>query len=429
MILRRLTEHPDAPRWNHAAGDRLDEEDRAAVGAFGEALEGGRGVRAPGEPPPVVLARLAPWLGDRAWEELPTTSREDLVLRVEQLLPPDADLTRLIVYRTAGTTGHATLVPHHPRAAACYLPLVAHALARHGVRLAPTHDTVACINVGAQARTVTYPCLLSAWNGAGFAKINLRETEWPRPGSARRWLPDMAPALLTGDPISFAELARQDVPVRPAAMLTTAVALSEAVRARLAERFGCPVVDWYSLTETGPLAYRCVGGAGFHVLPHDVHVEVVGPDGRAVPPGERGEVTVSGGRNPYLPLRRYRTGDWARLAFEPCACGDPMPRLLELEGRAPVLFRAADGGLVNPVDLARVMREHPLVQHELEQRPDRSLRLRHRVLPGERLAADRLRAELAALLGPLPIELVEDPTLGERGEKVLPWKGLALLEE
>ncbi len=459
-LLRRMTEHPDAPRWNHAAGDRLDAADLAAVHTFADALAAGRGPRAHGVVPDRVLARLAGLrvaepLDLSDWSRVPTTSREDLVLHPERWIPADADLARLIVYRTAGTTGHATLVPHHPRAAAAYQPLVAYALARHGAPFAPTPDAVACVNVGAQARTVTYPCTLAAWNGAGFAKINLSAAEWPREGAAARWLADMAPPLLTGDPLSFAELHRQEIPVRPVALLTTAVALAESVRRRLAARFGCPVIDWYSLTETGPIGYRCprtdagepgeaeagrTGRAGreraapadhpgFHVLPHDLHVEVLRADGTVADPGERGEITVSGGRNPFWPLVRYRTGDWGRLTYDPCPCGDPMPRILDLEGRAPVLFRAFDGRLVNPVDLARVLREHPLVQHELLQRPDRSLVLTVRALHGAALDEERLRAELAALLGPLPLALVHDPTLGDRGGKVLPWKGLALLEE
>ncbi len=36
------------------------------------------------------------------------------------------------------------------------------------------------------------------------------------------------------------------------------------------------------------------------LLAQDVYVEI---------PGERGEITLTGGRSPYLPLLRYRTSD------------------------------------------------------------------------------------------------------------------------
>ena len=35
----------------------------------------------------------------------------------------DAALDRMVIYRTAGTTGHPITVPHHPVAIRCYEPL------------------------------------------------------------------------------------------------------------------------------------------------------------------------------------------------------------------------------------------------------------------------------------------------------------------
>src|SRR5262249_33204979 len=163
-----------------------------------------------------------------------------------------------------------------------------------------------------------------------------RQTEWPREGSQRRYFEAFAPRLLTGDAISFAEMLRMDLPARPAALVTTSVAMSPALKARLASAYEAPVIDWYSLVETGPIGYGCPKGNGFHVLPHDVHVEAVNPDGAPCAPGERGEIAVTGGRNPLFPLLRYRTGDFGRIAYDVCPCGDGMPRLLDLEGRAPV---------------------------------------------------------------------------------------------
>ena len=181
------------------------------------------------------------------------------------------------------------------------------------------------------------------------------------------------------------------LPLRPRAMISTAVAMSAGLRDRLAAHFGCPVIDWYSLTETGPIGYACPRGPGYHVLPADLHVEAIDDQGIPVAPGQRGEITVTGGRNPYLPLLRYRTGDWGRLELAACACGDTSPRILDLEGREPVLFRAAGGELVNPVDLSRVLRAFPFVQHELRQRADRSCELVYRPVAGARLHLRRGR--------------------------------------
>jgi phenylacetate-CoA ligase len=55
---------------------------------------------------------------ERDWAYVPTMSRADLAKRLVDVTPTDADLERLIVYDTTGTTGHAVHVPHHPQALA-----------------------------------------------------------------------------------------------------------------------------------------------------------------------------------------------------------------------------------------------------------------------------------------------------------------------
>jgi phenylacetate-CoA ligase len=446
--LDRLRQHRQAPRWRHQAGDWLQRQDLAALEVYRRQLGAERGRRQADAPSQRILRWLqemwpkVPALRQRIpaqldpaehWSRLPTFGREDISRHPESLVPEDAELEQMIVYRTAGTTGHALLVPHHPRAAACYQPLIEHALARHGVAFEPQAGTVACFLVGAQVRTVTYPTVLAAWRGAGFAKLNLLPAEWQHPEDPHGYFASLQPTILTGDPISFAEMVRLRIPARPRAMISTAVAMSHGLKRRLSAHYGCPVIDWYSLTETGPIGYACPLGEGYHLLPHDLHVEVLERDGQPAPTGQRGEITVSGGRNPYLPLLRYRTGDWGRLDLEPCACGDPMPRLLDLEGRPPVLFRAADGSLVNPVDVSRVLRELPLVQHELHQGRDLSCTLVARPADGAgaRLP-DQLARALRGLLGDVPISVRLDPGLGNRPDddaKPIPYRSELLLED
>ena len=439
--IERIASHPCAPRWNRIAGDRMERDDLRAVEDFRDALARERSsagseapdrlrawVRERGAQVPVFRAQVRdPSTIDRAWSSLPTTSREDLATRPEVLVPDDAALDRMIVYRTAGTTGHALLVPHDARATACYLPLLELALARWGLDAHIGGDDVAML-VGAQARTVTYATALSAWSQAGFAKLNLARDQWPREDAPARFFSELAPALLTGDPVAFSELMGRGVTTRPRALVTTAVAMSDVLRARLVAHFSAPVIDWYSLTETGPIGYACrLQGGAYHVVSHDLFVEAIDARGAPVAEGKRGELAVTGGRNPFLPLLRYRTGDWGRLDFSPCACGDPMPRILQLEGRAPVLFRSAGGVDVNPVDISGVLRAYPIVQHELVQRADLSCELALRVL--ESFDLTDLERELRVLLGDLRLVISHDPNLGDRTGKVSPYRSELPLEE
>jgi phenylacetate-CoA ligase len=235
---------------------------------------------------------------------------------------------------------------------------------------------------------------------------------------------------LSGDPISFAEMMRLDLPSSPSALLTTSVAMSPTLKQRLSEKYKAPVIDWYSMVETGPIGYACPHGFGYHLLPHDIHLEVLQADGTPCAAGQRGEITVTGGRNVFAPLLRYRTGDFGRVDYDPCPCGDPMPRLMELEGRAPVLIRSSDGTPVSTVDLSRLLREHPLLLHEFVQHADRSCELVARALPDAMPDAGKMESDLRRVLGSVPLTIRFDPTLGDRQDgKALAYRSELMVED
>lgn len=411
--LHRIVEHPDAPRWNGACGDRLVKADLRELDGVRAALSEGREARRGGAPPPAILAAVAAAIPrvdrfrrtvprgldlSKDWADVPTTSREDLAFSIHELIPDDADSGRMVVHPTSGTTGHAVFVPHHPVAGSAYLALFEVALAAHGVKLAPRDSDVGTVQVHSQAFTLTYATVHAAWGNSGYAKVNLNPAEWRGPDSRGRWLEAMAPLTFTGNPSAYAELLALRPGIRPKAFFSTAFAMAPALAKKVAAAFGAPVIDLYSSIETGPVAYTCREG-DFHVLPHDLHVEVVDASGKPSPAGKPGEICVSGGRNPYLPLLRYRTGDRARLETKPCACGDPMPRLLAFEGRAPVVLRAADGGPVATVDVSRALRDFAIAQHALVQHADGAVALDLRPLPGWTLDLRRVESALRRVFG------------------------------
>src|SRR5207302_3545133 len=123
----------------------------------------------------------------------PTTSRADLALAPWAFVPDGEPLDRLVIYRTAGTTGHPISVPHTPLAIRCYEPLLELALSLHGKSAPFGPGPAGCFLVGAQIRTYTYAAVLHSWGGCGFAKLNIRPTEWPRERSPHRYFEDLAP--------------------------------------------------------------------------------------------------------------------------------------------------------------------------------------------------------------------------------------------
>lgn len=99
---------------------------------------------------------------------------------------------------------------------------------------------------------------------------------------------------------------------------------SEAVRTRIAERFGIWPRDNYGLGEFyGPgVAGECEVGGGLHVLSDAFITEVLDPEtGEATPEGEMGELVLTGLHKEAFPLLRYRTGDRVMALPQACPCG------------------------------------------------------------------------------------------------------------
>jgi phenylacetate-CoA ligase len=383
LRLKGLREHPHAPRYNMACGDRLDRQAVDRVALFERQLFAAPLGRHGVEPPAWAVdfaarsLREVPIYRRRGgtpsnFESIPPVDRSDIAREPWSFVPDHEDLSKLIVYYTSGTHGRPMDVLAHPEFAAKRLPLFRAALAKHGVTL-DGGNRVSIVFVCSQLSTITYASVSTYLGEAGHVKINLNPDDWRDLDDRAKFIEACDPEIFSGDPLSLLDLAALQVNVRPKALVSSAMAMMPGARAFLEERFGCPVVDLYSTCESGPIAVAV--GERFLVLPHDLYVEVIDRDGRRCREGERGEIALTGGRNPYLPLLRYRTGDWAAMTFEGGVAG-----LRDFEGRDPVVFRAVDGRAINNIDVTTVMRPFALSQFAVKQRGDGSLLLRLRDL-------------------------------------------------
>jgi phenylacetate-CoA ligase len=384
-LCRFMGEHPHAPRWNTQCGDRLQEADLEFVRDYALTLEKRAGFDE--HPPDSIIEwcrALVPRSGffrqrisspdiARDWQKIVPMTRMDMQSKLELIIPLDADLSRLVINPTSGTTGHPIPAPNHPAAVGCYDPLIQYSLRMNGLSESCYGPRVAAIQVCAQKKTITYHTVHSYMDGAGFAKVNLHD--W-RGQSPSLYMNAMQPVFLSGDPYSFLEYINTGIEYRPHALLTTALTLERHLRNKLEEYFRCPVVDMYSLNETGPIAYSCPHDPQkFHILPHDIFVEILDECGAPLPAGEHGRIAVTGGRNPYLPLLRYLTGDRASMQYGICSCGETSPALTNLEGRSLVIFRKLDGSAVNAVDISGIVRNFPVYFFRFVQSPDYSCEL------------------------------------------------------
>lgn len=421
-MLTRMTEHPAAPAYRNRSGNRLLADDLPGLAAFeAETLAAPIGWR-PGTPPDWIAPFLAETYAKvphfrargvppRDLAEVATTSRGDLAHDIAAFVPDDVPVDRLINFRTTGTTGQPLLIASHPVVAARYLAFHKRALARFGVTLRAGAGDVGVVLLGHQKRCFTYVSVTPTMGEAGLAKINLHPDDWRDPDDRARYLDDLDPEVIAGDPISFASLLALPVSIRPRALLSVAMMLTDGLRDRLEARFGCPVLDLYSMNEVGPIAVDDRAAGGRVLLQPDLYVEIVDAAGRALPPGERGEVCVTGGFNFCLPLVRYRTGDTARLAM-----AGEVPMLADFSGRRAIRFRTADGAWVNNIDVSHALAGLSAAQFALHQAADGAVVL---ALSPEALDdAPVAVAALTRLLGDVPIRV--EPIASD--DKVLQYR-------
>lgn len=130
------------------------------------------------------------------------------------------------------------------------------------------------------------------------------------------------------------------------AVMATAGTLYEDMRREIEGYFRAPVFNRYGAREVGDIACECAAHEGLHVNPLTHYVELIKPDGSLAGPGETGDVVVTLLTNYAMPLIRYRIGDVATWAEQPCSCGLDWPLLKAIEGRVTDHFVTASGGLI-----------------------------------------------------------------------------------
>lgn len=383
-------QHPAAPVWVHATGDRLDAADLTALAAREQ-------VRPSASPPGWVAAlvervhatvpryRAAARDGrsgpSSPLHDLPTVTRHDLLTDLAAHVPVDVPLDRVLQGTSSGSTGAALLVPLHPRSVAADL-LLLHALVEAtGAPWAADAARLGLVNLVDQRAAFTYLSAMSAFpRDPGvpaplMARVNLDASAWRAPGDRERWFAEHDPQVVSTSTLPLVhllDLAEAGLELHPLAVVNGATHVTPAVRRRVRDVWDAPLLDLYGLRETGPVAVATEGDPGHVLVDRRVHVEVLDPAGRPVPPGERGEVVVTVDENPYLPLLRYRTGDHAALG----STADGRPVLLGLEGRAAVRYLDAAGVARPSVDATQVLQAAGLVAWHLHQDADGAVRLR-----------------------------------------------------
>lgn len=420
-FLHAMRQHSAAPAWNWPNGEQLDEQGLSRIQNFVTALHS-TPVFGPDKLPdwlpslvdfclddvPFFRSKVAP---GTPFYQIPSCSRDDLAAGVWQFVPDSQSLDQLIVFSSSGTTGHPARFPTHPYTAACGIPLLEHALAPSGISFPRGVGQMALTNIAAYPGAYTTAIVMAYLQEAGCIRVNLHEADWRQQTDRRTFLDHWSAPIMLGDPIAFTALRHVGIEKPPHVMVSSILSMSDALANELTKTYNCQVLDLYAMTEAGIIAVRTP--AGHKILPSDLYVEILDTEDKPCPPGVRGEVTLTGGRNPFTPLLRYRTGDYASLTWV-----GQQPYLVDLEGREPIVFRGEHDREVHSMEVSRALRQFPLVQFQLHQQADRGFRFSYRGVVNE----EEIRTSLFDLLGrPKRLELSELPAATGKRVKVLQY--------
>ena len=368
-FLYHMRQHACAPLWNWPNGEQLNQQGLELVQRFHRDLSAPRDSESCEHPrwlkeyvdrclQEVPFYRQRTRLGT-SFQDIPSCSRQDLAPRVWDFVPDEMPLEELITFSSSGTTGYPTRTAHHPFSAACGVPLIEYALRQlHGITLLRGSDRVAILNIAAFPEATTTAIVVAFLEEAGCIRVNLDPAPWRSTEHRAEYINHWKAPIWLGDPIAFRAMEQIAVDYQPQAIISSIMHLNESYADHLRRKYGCPVIDLVAMTEAGIIAART--RHGHRVLPHDIFVEILDLNDRLCPPGVRGEITLTGGRNPFLPLLRYRTGDFAALDII-----DGHRTLLNFAGREPVEYATASGRVVHSMEVIRLMRRYPIAHYAL----------------------------------------------------------------
>lgn len=187
-----------------------------------------------------------------------------------------------------------------------------------------------------------------------LSTVHLDETSIPHYLKAiQQW----RPRYLTGYPSAITLLAHHALrdrrfPIEIPAILTSAETLMPEQRDLIESAFSGRVYDQYGQTEMQSFWFEC-RYRRMHAHPLFGVTEILRPNGQPAPPGETGDVVLTGLINTAMPLIRYRIGDRAAWSGDDrCPCGRAMPMVEVIEGRREDYLFSPQRGWVGRMDPA-----------------------------------------------------------------------------
>lgn len=298
---------------------------------------------------------------------LPLVSPQQLRDNTEEWVSDAVDRARCTTRRTSGTSGKPLLLPVTSREVFLESLLWGRGYIACGLR--PWHR---------EAKFEKPQFAPPRHRLQGLGLFRRRYFSVAEPTSAKvEWLRKTAPDALFAWATVLDEIAlycqERDIYLTVPYVFSASEMLFPDARARIERHLNCQLTDVYGSVETGPIAWQCPAGKGFHVNSNVVHVEIVDDKGAPAP---RGNVVCTAFWRTTVPLIRYNLADIGEWGTAPCGCGNPRPLLAGLHGRISDVVRLPSGEWIPGLNLGQILRGIPGIrQHRILQDGESLFRL------------------------------------------------------
>ena len=190
-------------------------------------------------------------------------------------------------------------------------------------------------------------------------------------------LNEFNPSMLSGYPSNLVLLSNyNELMIKPDVVITGGELLTDEIRSKLEEKFGCYVQTHYSCTEAGEIACEC-SEKHLHINEDWVIVEPVDKNNNPIGYGVRSDkVLITNLSNYIQPFIRYELTDRIIVHNEKCSCGKNSC-WLEIEGRTDDILDFKNDISIAPMSFYKLLEEVLGIERfQLIQRSRSKLELR-----------------------------------------------------
>ena len=189
----------------------------------------------------------------------------------------------------------------------------------------------------------------------------------------------------------------------PKAVMSSAQALPDSVRAVIEDGLTTTVYDKYGAREFSGIAYQCGESAEHHVMDESYIVELL-VGGRPAAPGEVGEVVITDLNNFSVPLIRYRIGDLATAVDNTiaCPCGRGLSRIGSIQGRTQAIVHCGNGTWLPGTFFHHFFKDHDYAIRSFQVQQSRKGAFTLRIVKNDQFSDDafaRILNELRQFVG------------------------------